>query len=375
MPVRVLGNNGAGDVATVAQGINWAADNGAKVISLSLGGSGQSITLLNAVRYAIGKGAVVVAAAGNDGVSTPMYPGAYTEVIAVGATNAAGGRASFSNYGSWVDVAGPGALIYSTTYNGGYGLMSGTSMATPAIAGVASLVWASLGAGATPQAVRARLEDTADRTNATWVAKGIVNAQQAVQPGASGGDFEFATTTAALTAGATIRLSLSAPTLRNGASFNLTASDNAAVRVPASVRLLRNQTRLSFTARTMDVASPTPVTLTLTREGISKTVSVTINPNTLDSLIARSEVRGGGTATIAAAFGQVLAGPGSATISLSAQPTGVITLPATIVLRPGQKSVARVISTKTVTSATEVKVTATHQGVSKSTTIRVLPRS
>jgi subtilisin family serine protease len=140
MPVKVLDSTGNGTDATVANGIIWAADHGAKVVSLSLGGAGSSTTIYNAINYAWGKGCVIVAAAGNSGVSTQFYPAAYPNVISVAATDGNDTLASFSNYGSWVKVAAPGVGIYSTYKGGGYASMNGTSMATPHVAGLAALL-------------------------------------------------------------------------------------------------------------------------------------------------------------------------------------------------------------------------------------------
>jgi fibronectin type 3 domain-containing protein len=140
MPVKVLDSSGNGSDSSVASGVIWAADHGAKVISLSLGGAGSSSTTSNAISYAWNKGCVVVAAAGNSGVSTPFYPAAYSNVISVGATDGSDTLASFSNYGSWVKVAAPGVGIYSSYVGGGYASMSGTSMATPHVAGLAALL-------------------------------------------------------------------------------------------------------------------------------------------------------------------------------------------------------------------------------------------
>lgn len=140
MPVKVLDSTGNGSDSSVANGIIWAADHGAKVISLSLGGAGSSTTTYNAINYAWNKGCVVVAAAGNNGVSTQFYPAAYPNVISVGATDGSDTLASFSNYGSWVKVAAPGVGIYSTYKGGGYASMNGTSMATPHVAGLAALI-------------------------------------------------------------------------------------------------------------------------------------------------------------------------------------------------------------------------------------------
>jgi thermitase len=179
--VKVLGDNGTGSSSSVAEGIRWSADNGAKVINMSLGASARSSTIEDAVDYAWGKGVVLAAAAGNGGAKGRTYPAAYDEVIAVGASDYHDKKAGFSNYGSWVDVAAPGVGILSTTKDGKYGRMSGTSMATPHVAGVAGLVW-STSSGTGNQGVRDKIESATDRikgTGAYW-SKGRINACKAV---------------------------------------------------------------------------------------------------------------------------------------------------------------------------------------------------
>ena len=142
MPVKVLDSSGAATDADIAAGIRWAADHGADVINLSLGGPGASTILQEAVDYAIARDVVLVAAAGNEGdgdeatATTPNYPAACAGVVAVGATDNAGNRASFSSYGNWVDVVAPGVTITSTTRAGGYGSGSGTSFSSPLVAAV-----------------------------------------------------------------------------------------------------------------------------------------------------------------------------------------------------------------------------------------------
>ncbi|MBN1641492.1 MAG: peptidase S8 [Anaerolineae bacterium] len=141
MVVRVLDEEGEGDVADVADGIRYAAENGAHVINLSLGGNSiPAGTVDAAVAYAQGLGVLVVAAAGNSGWSVPFYPAAYEGVLGVGATDQQDLKAWFSNYGSYVDVAAPGVSLISTL-PGGYGWLSGTSMAAPMVSGLAALVW------------------------------------------------------------------------------------------------------------------------------------------------------------------------------------------------------------------------------------------
>ncbi|MFC7373182.1 S8 family peptidase [Fictibacillus iocasae] len=178
--VRVLDANGSGSLSGIANGIYHAADNGAKVISLSLGGPSGSTSLQNAVNYAVSKGAVVVAAAGNESTSAPSYPAYYSNTIAVAATDSADRLASFSNYGSWVDVAAPGVDILSTVPGGSYAYMSGTSMATPLVAGVAGLLASQ---GRTASNIRAAIENTATQISGTgtYFSKGRVNAANAVR--------------------------------------------------------------------------------------------------------------------------------------------------------------------------------------------------
>src|SRR4051812_1983151 len=141
---RALGGPlGSGSTSDVANCITWLSDKGASVISMSLG-AGDSTTLHNAVNYAwkSGSGAVIVAAAGNDGDATLNYPAAYAEVVSVAATDNRDARASFSNANADVEIAAPGVNVLST-YNGSnssYTTLSGTSMATPHVAGVGAII-------------------------------------------------------------------------------------------------------------------------------------------------------------------------------------------------------------------------------------------
>lgn len=180
LSVKALDNTGSGYYSWIADGITWAADNGAKVINMSLGGSADSQTLHDAVDYAWNKGVVVVAAAGNDNSSAPEYPGYYTNAIAVAATDSSDNRASFSNYGDWVDIAAPGVSIYSL-YKGSYAYLSGTSMTTPFVSGLAGLV-----AGYHPDwsnaQIRNKIQSSADAIagTGTYFMNGRINACNAV---------------------------------------------------------------------------------------------------------------------------------------------------------------------------------------------------
>jgi thermitase len=132
---------GSGSTSDVANCITYLADKGAKVISMSLGG-GNSTTLQNAVQYAAGKDVLLVAAAGNDGNATLNYPAAYAEVVSVAATDHNDQRASFSNANSDVEIAAPGVNVLSSynTSDTTYKVLSGTSMATPHVSGVAAII-------------------------------------------------------------------------------------------------------------------------------------------------------------------------------------------------------------------------------------------
>ncbi|MCM4083775.1 S8 family peptidase [Paractinoplanes hotanensis] len=167
MPVRVLGANGSGYMSDTAEGIVWAADHGASVINMSLGSRSKVTAVSNAISYARSKGVVVVAAAGNDRAngSPTNYPAADAGVIGVAATDSADRVGSYSNAGSYVDVAAPGSSILSTYptalgSKNGYAGMSGTSMASPHVAGVAALLKAA-GPTLTPDQVESALETSA----------------------------------------------------------------------------------------------------------------------------------------------------------------------------------------------------------------------
>ncbi|WP_336921072.1 S8 family serine peptidase [Aquipuribacter sp. SD81] len=160
LPVQVLDDSGNGLSSWVSAGIVWAADHGADVINLSLGGPQSDPVLAQAVDYARSKGVVVVAASGNEYATSVSYPAAYPGVLAVGATSSSRQVPSFSNRGSALDVVAPGVGVLSTVPGGGYEAWSGTSMASPYAAASAALLRAAQPALDEAQ-VRARLEGTA----------------------------------------------------------------------------------------------------------------------------------------------------------------------------------------------------------------------
>jgi hypothetical protein len=148
------------------EGIEYAINRGAHVISLSWGSYRYSSFGQTLINRAINNGIVVVGAAGNDNSSSKMYPGAFDNVICVGATNAEDKIASFSNYGSHIDVMAPGSNIYSSvaTSNSSFATYSGTSMATPLVAGLAGLIL-SYRPGTTPMGVKQCIKNSAININ------------------------------------------------------------------------------------------------------------------------------------------------------------------------------------------------------------------
>jgi subtilisin family serine protease len=143
MSLQALRSNGDGSWADVAEAIIYAADNGARILNLSFGGAEPSQTIQDAVTYAREQGCLLVASSGNSNFQpTPVeYPAAFPGVLAVAATTASDGPATFSNRGPEVDIAAPGTEIFSTGGGNRYMAMSGTSMAAPHVSGLAALVW------------------------------------------------------------------------------------------------------------------------------------------------------------------------------------------------------------------------------------------
>lgn len=179
MPVKVLGADGAGYMGDVVEGIVWAADNGADVINMSLGGPDADFSA-PAVAYARAKGVVVVAAAGNEGSSAPSYPAALPGVISVSALDRDGEVDTYSNYGTTIDLAAPGSDILSTVPDG-YGYMTGTSMAAPHVAGVAALVDSVAPDADIEVVLVASARDAGPAGRDARFGAGIVAAQAAVQ--------------------------------------------------------------------------------------------------------------------------------------------------------------------------------------------------
>ena len=192
--VKVLDRRGSGNLSDVIEGLEWAISNGIQVVNMSLGTASNVLSFQEAVQRVNAAGIVQVAAAGNN-YGAVIYPAAYSEVIAVSATDNTDTIASWSSRGPEIDLAAPGANIYSTYKGSTYKTLSGTSMAAPHVAGTAALVltttigsWDLDGDGLwDPSEVQNKLEMTAEQVAPDTVSgkdnlygAGLVDAEKAV---------------------------------------------------------------------------------------------------------------------------------------------------------------------------------------------------
>jgi hypothetical protein len=177
LPIRVLRPDGFALNATMARAVDFAVERGAAVVNLSVYGENRNSALRESIRRARAAGVLVVAAAGNEAVSTPEYPAAYPETISVGATIEDGALADYSSRGDWVKVAAPGCTP-TTLLGGGFGAGCGTSGATPLVAGIVALLRASA-----PFATAAQIETALARTArpVRGVRFGLVDARGALE--------------------------------------------------------------------------------------------------------------------------------------------------------------------------------------------------
>ena len=138
---KALNRDGFGTASSVLKGIRGCIDSGSKIMTMSLGGGPESNIFRNIYEEAYDKGILSFAASGNLGLMQDDFPASYPTVVSVGATDDNGFRASFSNWNSQLELMGPGVSILSTYPDNAYGSLTGTSMATPFVAGVAALIW------------------------------------------------------------------------------------------------------------------------------------------------------------------------------------------------------------------------------------------
>ena len=224
MPVRVTDSSGRATSASLANGIVWAADHGARVVNLSFNSIAGNSTIRTAAEYAVNHGTLVVAASGNCGCVDPTPENPY--ILSVSATNEGDGLAGFSSTGPFVDLSAPGNNIFTTERFGLYGSVSGTSLASPIVAGVAGLMFAANPA-LTPALVTELLETTAVNGGGGYNQSfgwGRVDALAAV--GAAAGYTPPPDTTAPTVA---MTAPLAGATVSGTAVVDVTADDNVGV--------------------------------------------------------------------------------------------------------------------------------------------------
>jgi subtilisin family serine protease len=274
LPVRVLDANGSGDSTTVAKGIEWAVEQGAQVINLSLGPDvpllGDDPNFNATIDRALDRGVIVVAAAGNSGLPTCDQPSGQGRLLCVGAVDKHGNRSFFSNFGNGLGIVAPGGSglpfqnedILSTWNDGGYMELAGTSQATPHVSGVAALL---VSKGLRGQAAVRRILDTATDAGPAGpdpqFGAGIVNANRALEglPGSPGG---------AGGRGAAARVSLARvqkirTVLRRGLRVSCLAAGSGRCRVAAR----RSRTSVAAGSRALRAGRAATVTARVTRKG------------------------------------------------------------------------------------------------------------
>lgn len=310
IPVKVLNNNGTGTMYGIQQGILHAANVSADVINMSLGGGGYDRGIEEAIQTAVSLGTIVVAATGNDGLSSISYPAAYSSSIAVGSVTSSRTRSSFSNYGSGLELMAPGSNIYSTYPNGQYVTMSGTSMATPHVAGVIGLM-KSVNPNLTPSEARNILRNTAQPAgNMNQYGYGIVDAYAAVI--AAGGNVPqpIKETNTTLQTDKTV--------YQRGENINITSSvtdtqGNVLQGASVNFKMTRpNGTSLTNTATTnsLGVASWTITSNAQTPLGtyqiLAETTLSGYDPSSAQTIIQLNEGSGGGDTQAPSAPGNVM---------------------------------------------------------------------
>lgn len=393
MPIKVLGRSGFGDDWRVGNGIVWAVDHGARVISLSLVTNVVDQTMARAVSYAIQKGCVVVAAAGNSAATRLNYPAAFPGVISVAATDLSDDLTESSTYGGWVQMAAPGQSIVSTaptfptTANSStsYRYASGSSMACPHVAGAAALLLAQ-NPSLTPSRVAAILTSQVDPYTATGghtlapgagrlnvykallaagagsVGASPVLAGVSVQPGSVvGGE------------SALLRVTLGAPA---PASARLTITTDASVSAPRDVSPAEGATQVEIPILTLPVGQVTSARIIVDSGGRSRRtfyLRILPPPPALTRFVLVPETVSGGRSTRATL---TLSGPapsGGATIQLSVETEGPFTLLSSVTVPTGASAVSFSIPTRRVETAITCRLTAAYGASTVAADLTVVP--
>lgn len=382
MPVKVLNDQGYGSFADIARGITWAADNGAHIISLSLGSTTGTQQLHDAVNYAWSRGCLVVAAAGNNGTNTPFYPAFYDNVIAVAATDPNDRLTSFSQYGAWVDIAAPGELILSTV-PGGYESWSGTSMACPHVAGAAALIW-SRTPSLSNQQLRQALENNADPCQPYWFGgigegKGRLNLQRALQAAlqmeSTPSISQLSLSASSVQAGGTVQgtVTLNRAAGAGGAVVQLSSSNPNLAWCAPSITIPQGQTTGLFNVST-NASGMGSVTITASAGGASRSASLqVVSPFRVQSVSLSPNVVTGGQACTLTVRLTAPAPSGGVQVQLSNNNPAVASLPTSVTVPAGQTSVSVRVNTSAVASRAVVNLTASLNGSQSGASLTVNP--
>lgn len=240
LPGRIASTSGTASYSTMAKGVTWAADNRARVVNISYSGARESLTVQNAAQYLKSKGGLLITSAGNSGGEEAVAPS--DTLIAVSGTTSSDVKASWSSYGSYVDVAAPGAGIYTTVNGGGYGSVSGTSFASPNAAGVVALMMAA-NSSLSPDEIAGYLFSTAVDLGSAGFDKyyghGRIDAAAAVKAAVAAGAKDTAAPNVSIVSPA------GGATVQGLVTVDVAASDNVAV---SHVELLANGVKVASAA-------------------------------------------------------------------------------------------------------------------------------
>jgi hypothetical protein len=379
MPIKALDAAGVGTAASIAAAITWAADNGAKVINVSAATDTASSTMENAVNYAWGKGCLIVAAAGNEAGTGFMYPAAYTNVLSVGSTDNTDTMFFTSQYGAWVKCAAPGANVYSTYKLNSYTGRSGTSAAAPHVAAEAAAIWAqnpTLTNAQVSSLIVSNVDPVLPYQGRNFAAGvGRINVYRALLAAGDGTpsltSVSFNPTTIPNQTTSTGTVQIGGPAPAGGMAVTLESLNTAIATVPASVTIPEGATSITFAATGKLVDNDSSVTIKATAN--SKSVSgvlvvrgsvvksVAVSPSSVPSMNSF-------TGTIAL---DAPAKAGGAVVTLSDNGAGTISIPSTVTVPAGTKTVSFNGSAGAVTRKTSVTITASLNDVSTTFTMYV----
>jgi thermitase len=365
MPVKVVDYREGAPVSGVAEGILWAVDHGAQVISMSFSGL-DSETHNRVMAYAWERGCVLVAAAGNQSSTERLYPAACAPVISVAATDRDDRLTSFSSHGAWVKVAAPGDKVRGTNYGGSYITASGTSASAPHVAAEAALLLSQNPRLTNAEVTRIILNhvDPYQKYYGRRLVPGAgrINLFRAVQA-AGVGIPELTSITinpARVRGGATTvgTVYLGGPAPEGGRVVALATSDATLAVVPERVTVAEGETAVRFAVVTADVTAAGELEVRATFEGVTRSAPLTTVPLGPEAVeLSLADVTGGADATGAV----ILNGPapeGGLTLALASSQPSVL-VPESVAVPAGATEAAFPVETHPVRSDQAVVITAT----------------